>query len=168
MKRVDSFRFLSLPSKRIVKAWIAREPVATEIPWTPLTKRLGQATVALVTTAAVALKADRPFDQEGERRNPWWGDPTCRVLPRDATERDVALYHLHIDTSYAERDLNCVLPLERLLELETAREIGRSAPSHYSFMGYLLDPRELVEVHLPPVIRRMKAEGVDVALLVPV
>jgi hypothetical protein len=61
-----------------------------------------------------------------------------------------------------------VLPLQRLLELEAAGEIGRSAPSHYSFMGYLLDPRELVEVHLPPVIRKMKAEEVDVALLMPV
>ena len=168
MKRVDSYKFLSLPSRRIVKAWIAREPAATDIPWTPLRKPLAEATVALVTTAAVALKTDRPFDQDGERRNPWWGDPTCRVLPRDATERDVAVYHLHIDTSYADRDLNCVLPLQRLLELEAAGEIGRSAPSHYSFMGYLLDTRELIEVHLPAVIRRMKAEGVDVALLVPV
>ena len=102
MKRVDSFRFLSLPSKRIVKAWIAREP-ARDIPWTPLGKPLAEAVVALVSTAGAALRTDPPFDQEGERRNPWWGDPTCRVLPRDATERDVALYHLHIDTSYAER-----------------------------------------------------------------
>jgi D-proline reductase (dithiol) PrdB len=161
-------RFLSFPSRKIVEAWIAREPPATEIPWTPIRKPLTEATVALVTTAAVALKTDRPFDQEGERRNPWWGDPTCRVLPRDATERDVALYHLHIDTSYAERDLNCVLPLQRLVDLETSGEIGRSAPSHYSFMGYLLDTRELIEAHLPAVIRQMQAESVDVALLVPV
>ena len=159
--------FLSFPSRKIVEAWIAREP-AREIPWTPLRKPLARAAVAIVTTAAAALKTDPPFDQDGERRNPWWGDPSCRVLPRDATERDVALYHLHIDTSYAERDLNCVLPLQRLLELEAAAEIGRSAPSHYSFMGYLLDTRELIEVHLPPVIRQMQAEGVDVALLVPV
>ena len=124
--------------------------------------------MAIVTTAGAALRTDPPFDQAGERRNPWWGDPTCRVLPRDATGRDVALYHLHIDTSYGERDLNCVLPLQRLLDLEGAGEIGRSAPSHYSFMGYLLDTRELIEVHLPPVIRQMQAEGVDVALLVPV
>jgi D-proline reductase (dithiol) PrdB len=168
MKRVDSYKFLSLASRQIVKAWIAREPAAAEIPRTPLGKPLAEAVVALVTTAGAALRTDRPFDQEGERRNPWWGDPTCRVLPRDATERDVALYHLHIDTSFGERDLNCVLPLQRLLELEGAGAIRRSAPSHYSFMGYLLDTRELVEVHLPAVIRQMKTEEVDVALLVPV
>jgi D-proline reductase (dithiol) PrdB len=121
-----------------------------------------------VSSAGVALRTDPPFDQEGERRNPWWGDPTCRVLPRDATERDVRLYHLHIDTSHGEKDLNCVLPLGRLLELEAEGSIGRSAPSHYSFMGYLLDARELVERHLPPLIRQMKDERVDAVLLVPV
>jgi hypothetical protein len=99
MKQVDSYKFLSLPSRRIVKEWIAREP-ARDIPWTPLAKPLAEAVVALVTTAAAALRTDRPFDQDGERRNP--------------------------DTSYAEGDLNCVLPLRRLLELEAASEIGRS------------------------------------------
>jgi len=45
------------------------------IPWTPLRRALEQCTIALLSTAGVALRGDKPFDQERERKNPWWGDP---------------------------------------------------------------------------------------------
>lgn len=166
-KQVDPYRFVDRLSRRVVDAWIKREP-PREIPWTPLAKPLGDCRVALISTAGVALKEDRPFDQEGERQNPWWGDPSFRVIPHTATEEDVCIYHLHIDSGYAQQDLNCILPLQRLLALETAGEIGRSAPSHYSFMGYILQPQVLLEESTPAIIDRLQTENVDVVLLVPV
>ncbi len=165
--QVDSYRFLDTLSKRMVKSWIAMEQ-PKPIPWTPLPRPVSECTVALISTAGIALKTDRPFDQEGERRNPWWGDPTYRVIPRTAIEQDVNIYHQHINTSHAAHDLNCVFPLRRLLELESSGEIGRSAPSHYSFMGYLLQPQELLEQSIPAIIDNLKQEQVDVAILVPV
>lgn len=164
--RVDSYRFLSYVTRKLVKAWIAREP-SREIPWTPAAKPLVGATVAMLSTAGISLAEDRPFDQEEERRNPWWGDPTFRVLPRETTQKDVRFYHLHMDNRYAEQDLDCTLPLTRLRELESAGQIGRSAPSHYSFMGYILEPEVLLEQSVPAMINRMRAEQVDVVLLVP-
>ncbi len=163
---VDSYRFLNFGTRKLVQAWIEREP-HREIPWSPPGKPLAESTVALVSTAALALAEDRPFDQEGERRNPWWGDPSFRVIPRAATERDVRAYHLHLDNRYVEQDLNCALPLARLLELERAEEIGRSAPSHYSFMGYILQPDVLLEESTPAMIERMRGEHVDIVLLAP-
>jgi len=153
-------------TRRLVKAWVEREPERESV-WTPLEKPLSESTVALVSTAAVALADDLPFDQEGERRDPWWGDPSFRVIPRDATAKDLAFYHLHVDNRYAEQDPNCAFPLTRLAELEQAGEIGRSAPSHYSYMGYILDPEVLLEQSTPEMIRRMQSEQVDVVLLVP-
>jgi D-proline reductase (dithiol) PrdB len=129
---------------------------------------LRQATIALVGTAGIALAGDQPFDQEGERKNPWWGDPSYRVIPSTATARDVRLHHMHIDRSFGERDLDCVLPIARLRELEAAGEIGRAAPSHYSIMGYQLDTDELLGRTVPQMIARMRAEEVDAVLLVPV
>jgi hypothetical protein len=163
---VDSYRFLNFGTRKLVQAWIEREP-HREIPWSPAGKPLVESTVALVSTAALALAKDRPFDQEGERRNPWWGDPSFRVIPRAATERDVRAYHLHLDNRYVEQDLNCALPLARLLELERAGKIGRSAPSHYSFMGYILQPDVLLEESTPAMIERMHGEQVDIVLLTP-
>ncbi|MFQ5521096.1 MAG: glycine/sarcosine/betaine reductase selenoprotein B family protein [Candidatus Methylomirabilia bacterium] len=166
-KVVDSYRYLNPVSRGIVEAWIARErPPAT--PWTPLLKPLAECRVALVSTAGIALRDDRPFDQEGERKNPWWGDPTFRLIPRTATERDVRISHLHIETAYGQHDLNCIFPLQRLLDLEAAGEVGRSAPSHYSFMGYILQPRVLLEESVPAMIRQLHAEGVEAVVLVPV
>jgi hypothetical protein len=165
--REATLKGIGFANRQIVTAWTAREP-EREIPWTPLGKPLAEARVALVSTAALALNDDTPFDQEGERRNPWWGDPTFRVLPSDTRTGDAKSYHMHIDTSVPQEDLDSVMPLARLAELEAEGFIGASAPSHYSFMGYILKEKELLERSAPAVIERMKAEGVDAVLLVPV
>jgi hypothetical protein len=165
--RDTTLRAIGIANRQIVTAWTAREP-EREIPWAPLEKPLAEARVALLSSAAVALRDDAPFDQEGERQNPWWGDPSFRVLPRNTGTGDVISYHMHIDTSVPESDLNSVMPFARLAELESEGFVGSSAPSHYSFMGYILKPKELLERSVPAMIRQMKTEDVDVVLLVPV
>ena len=164
---VDSFRYLSPASKAIMKTMIALAP-RDPVPWTPLPRPLSEATVALVSTAGLSMLADPPFDAEGERQNPWWGDPSYRVIPRTATEADIVASHLHIETGYLRHDLDVVLPLRRLAEAEAEGRIGRVAPAHYSFMGYLLDPTEFLERSVPAMIKRMRAEEVDAAVFVPV
>jgi D-proline reductase (dithiol) PrdB len=164
--QVDSYRFIHGITKRMIRTWIGMEK-PRPIPWTPLKKPLSECTVALLSSAGIALKTDRPFDQEGERRNPWWGDPSYRILPNTAQAEDVRLYHLHINPAYAEQDLNCLFPLERLKELEALKEIGRSAPRHYSMMGYILQPQMLLEETVPAIIRNLEEDQADVVILVP-
>jgi D-proline reductase (dithiol) PrdB len=149
-----------------MKAWAAREDPGV-IPFTPLAKPLRECTVALVSTAGVARRDDRPFDQDGERRNPWWGDPSFREIPLGTTEKEIRIYHLHIDPRIGESDLDVVLPMRRLAELAVEGVIGRPAPTHYSIMGYILDPRELVGTTAPAIAARMRAERVDAVVLVP-
>jgi len=165
-KQVDSFCYIDGITKRIIKSWIDLEP-EREIPWTPLDKPLSECTIALISSGGIALKTDTPFDQEGERQNPWWGDPTYRVIPKTATAEDIKLYHLHVDPAFAEQDINCLLPLQRLAELEAAGEIGRVADSHYSFMGYNLQPEQLLEESTPAIIRGLQDEALDVVVLIP-
>lgn len=164
--QVDSYRFLDGPAKKMVKSWIKLEQ-PRQIPWTPLTKPLSECTIALITSTGLALKSDLPFDQEGERQNPWWGDPSYRVLPRHTSEKEVNLYHLHIHPRIAEQDLNTFFPLHRLLELENSREIGCSANHHYSYMGYIMQPKVLLEKSVPAMIRQMKQDDVNIVVLVP-
>jgi hypothetical protein len=107
---IDSYRYLDFASRQIIKSWVDREMRKTRpIPWTPMSKPLSRCTVALVTTAGVARRDDTPFDEEGERQNPWWGDPSYRVIPLGTTERDVRLHHLHIDRRFGQEDLDVVL-----------------------------------------------------------
>jgi D-proline reductase (dithiol) PrdB len=165
-KQVDSFRFLDGITKKLVKTWIGLE-TQREIPWTPLSKPLEECTVALVSSAGLALKNDRPFNQEGERQNPWWGDPSFRILPRTTKAEDVKLYHLHISPHLVEQDLNTLFPLQRLLELEHYGEIGQAASNHYSYMGYILQPQVLLSESVPSMIRQLKQDKVDIVLMVP-
>jgi len=165
--KVDSYKYLDMATSRIVKAWVAREP-KHDIPWTPLSKPLSECRVALVSTAAIATKDQEPFDEERERREPWWGDPSFRVLPKDVTESDVGLHHLHIDRRPAERDLDVVLPLRRLGELVDEGKVGEVAPRHVSMMGYILKPARLLEVSAPAIAEVFLEDGVDAVVLVPV
>jgi D-proline reductase (dithiol) PrdB len=165
-KQVDSTRFLDRQAEALVQSWIKLEK-PREIPWAPLSRPLEESTVALISSAGLALKTDRPFDQEGERLNPWWGDPSFRILPRTATAQDVKLYHLHIHPRVVAQDLNTVLSVQRLQALEESGEIGCSAANHYSFMGYTLQPQALLEESTPAMIRQMKRDGVNVVVLVP-
>ena len=115
---VNSYQFCGRATARIARSWIEREEDPDRpVPWTPLKKPLNECTVAFISSAGIAMLDDAPFDQEGERQNPWWGDPSYRVIPRTATENEVGVYHLHINPAFAKRDLNSVLPLQRLDEL---------------------------------------------------
>jgi len=163
---IDSYRFLDFASRQVMKAWAARQQPGV-IPFSPLTKPLRECTVALVSTAGIARNDDQPFDQEGERRDPWWGDPSFRVIPLGTTERDVRLYHMHIDPRFGEADLDVVLPMRRLVELAREGIVGRAAPRHYSMMGYILEPTVLVEETAPAIAERMRLDAVDLAGLVP-
>lgn len=163
---IDSYRFLDFATRQVMKAWAARlEPGV--IPFTRLTKPLRECTVALISTAGIARKDDRPFDQDGERRNPWWGDPSFRTIPLGTTEKDVRLYHLHIDTRFGEADLEVVLPMRRLAELAREGVVGRPARTHYSIMGYILEPTELLERTVPAIAELLRAEHVDAVALAP-
>jgi len=166
-KEIDSYKFLDYVTRKVMQSWVEIAEPVEMIPWTPLEKPLSECKVAIIGSAAIALKTDEPFDQDGERKNPWWGDPSFRVLPHQTTEKDIGIYHLHIDPSFAYQDLNCLFPLQRLTELETAGVIGAVADQHYSFMGYQIDPTELVTKSAPAMADAMRAEGVDIAILVP-
>jgi D-proline reductase (dithiol) PrdB len=164
--RINSTRFNSRAVQKMVRAWV-RLAAPQEIPWTPLDRPLTESAVALVSSAGLALKTDRPFDQYLERDNPWWSDPGCRLLPRDTTGADVRLYHMHMNPGLVEQDLNTLMPLQPLKALAARGVIGATAQNHYAYMGYTLQPAALLAQGAPDMIRQMKAEGVNIVVLVP-
>ena len=164
---VDSYRFLDRVAKRVMQHWSAIRP-ATPSPWTRLAKPVSQCTIALVSSAALALNSDPPFDLQIERLDPWFSDPSHRVLPCNTRTGEVQVCHLHTNPAFAQQDLNCVMPLERLAELVALDEAGDSAPSHYSYIGYTLRPERLLHETVPAIIEQMRKEHVDAVVLVPV
>jgi D-proline reductase (dithiol) PrdB len=134
------------------------------IPWAPARVPLAQATVALVTSAGVHLKRDRPFDMSSPA-----GDASFRVIPGDAAPGELMITHDYYDHRAADRDVNCVFPLERLHELARAGLVGRVAPRHIGTMGHVLgaEERRLVRDTAPAIARLLVADGVDYVLAAP-
>lgn len=163
---VDSFKFLS----RSIAAYYQtlRVERADPIPWTPLRKPLSECRVALVTTAGIFVKgSEEPFDAEREKREPMWGDPTYRRIPRDVPQDHIGASHLHINNRDLLADVNIVLPVNRFGELEEQGVIGSLAPTNYSLMGYQPNTTEWRDQYGPEVAGLLKDESVDAVLLTP-
>src|SRR5437016_8530502 len=89
------------------------------IAWAPLRKPLSECRVALVSTAGVHLKSQPAHDL----LNPH-GDDSSRVIPGDTHIRDIAVNHVHYDTTDANKALDCVCLLDRLREFVVFGTIG--------------------------------------------
>jgi D-proline reductase (dithiol) PrdB len=166
---VDPWRFAGSFLANMLGRSIPDEPGHAPIPWAPFVGPLSGAKVALLSTAGISMKDDTPFDMEFERQHPTRGDSTFRRLRADATAGQIEANHLHIDTSYIERDLNVALPLDRLRELVAEGEVGSLAETHYSIMGFQgSDSSQLENESAPAIAEIMKSEEVDLALLAPV
>jgi D-proline reductase (dithiol) PrdB len=133
-------------------------------PWVAPAKALADSKVALVTSAGLHLRDDKPFS-----RDDLGGEFTYRVIPSDCDPADVVQSHFSIgfDHTGIYRDLNVTFPIDRLRELAERGVVGSLAENYYSFMGALRDPSRLIEETGPEVARRLKDEGVRVALLTP-
>lgn len=151
-------RMADLPAtKREMMEFYEPERFATQ-PWVRGVA-LARRTVTLISTAGLIMRGDRPVTPR---------DPRYRVIPHRAHDNDILMSHVSVnfDRTGFQRDLNVVLPRERLDELAAAGEIGAAADEHYAFMG-------ATEAHLlEPAVRKLAGvlhkKGVDTALLLPV
>ena len=166
-KLVDGFRFLPPGLKAWIRTFIPEEDFKGYIPWTPLSKPLSQTTLSLVTSAGISLKSDPPFDMEKEKRDSLWGDRSFRAIPKQTTEKEIDVNHLHINTSYIKQDINVILPLTRMVEFEAEGIIGCLAPTAYSFYGFQWQSAHFLKEAIEPISKKMKTEGVEAVFLTP-
>ena len=134
-------------------------PEFDSTPWTT-PPRLEDATVAIVTSAAIHTLDDDRFDT---------ADTSYRVVDRE--RRDLVLGHWspNFDRSAFRLDLNVVYPIDRLEEMADGGVIGAVAPRHISFAGN--QPDDVATVRLdsgPRAAEELKGDGVDVVVLTPV
>jgi D-proline reductase (dithiol) PrdB len=121
---------------------------------------LGEARVAIVTTAAL-----HPAGEEPARG----GDPSFRVL---ATGAEPTLGHEspNFDRTGWLFDPNVIFPVDRLRELAATGAIGSVAPRHLAFAGNQ-QLETLATIGLdsgPAAATLLREDGVDVVLLTPV
>ncbi len=121
--------------------------------------KLSERKVAVISTAGLHQRSDRPFGL---------GASDYRLIPKDSPSKDLVMSHIstNYDRTGFQMDVNLVFPLDRLVELSKAGFIGSVAQYHYSFMG-ATEPSAMKET-AQNLAHIMKNEGVNAVLLVPV
>jgi D-proline reductase (dithiol) PrdB len=134
------------------------------VPFASPRKPLSAARVAIVTTGGLHAPGQPPFD--GSVKG---GDVSFRELPGDVDCSTLVCAHKSdaFDQTGFSKDRNIGFPIERLREMAARGEIGTLNGRHLSFMGSITAPGRLLAETAPRGAELLAADGVDVALLVP-
>lgn len=120
---------------------------------------LAQRRVAIVSSAALIRRGDKPFP---------FGSGECRFVAADTPPNDLLLSHVSINFDRAgwQRDINVVFPIDRLRDLAALGEIGGVADTHYTVMGST-DPAAMEDA-VNQIEGQLRQERIDSVLLSPV
>ena len=134
-------------------------PTFQSFPWVsgpPLSQRR----IAVITTAGLHLRNDRPFQLDP--------DDFYRVIPGDVQANDLVMSHLSagFDRTGYQLDWNVVFPLDRLREMVTEGIIGSLADFHYSIAS--VGDATTLEEPVRDISRLLIKDNVNAALLFPV
>ena len=127
------------------------------VPYTPLDRPLKELTIALVSTAGVHRKVDEPYNVEGDER--------FYIFPGDVASGDLMVTHSHYDHADADRDINCVFPLDRLRELATEGVIGGISNKHAGMMGFTKKLTYVYEHTVPALGEEIERSQADAVVL---
>lgn len=120
---------------------------------------LSERRVAIISTAGIHTRGDRPF---------FLGSNDYRIIKGDTQAEEMVMTHVsaNFDRTGFQQDWNIAFPLDRLRELAEEGFIGSVADYHYSFMG-ATEPEKM-----EPVARELAAllknDNVDAVFLVPI
>jgi D-proline reductase (dithiol) PrdB len=121
--------------------------------------RLSERRVAIVSSAALIHRGDKPFD---------FGSGECRAVSGAWDNADILMSHVSInhDRNGYRRDLNVIYPIDRLRELAEEGVIGSVADTHFSVMGST-DPAAMVD-SANSIANALHADRVNAIVLCPV
>ena len=120
---------------------------------------LAKCRIAIVTTAGLHRKGDRPFGS---------GATDYRIIRGETKAAELIMSHqsVNFDRTGFQEDHNIAFPIDRLNALARKEIIGSVAAFHYSFMG-ATQIKEL-EPKAQELAGLLKKDHVDAVLLTPV
>jgi len=127
------------------------------VPFTPLTIDLKDAIIGLVSSAGVHLKSGAAFNVEG--------DTSFRILPHDVKTEELMVTHDHYDHTDADKDINCVFPIDILRELAEEGFIKGTGNKHIGFMGFSMRLKDMYEITAPAIAKEVERSNIDAVLL---
>ena len=132
-------------------------PVTPPPVWAPVKKELKDMTIALATAAGVHHKDQKRFNLAG--------DFTWRKITDKMPSDELMVSHGGYDNADANKDINCMFPIDRLHELAKKGFIKSVAEFHYGFMGGGGDQEAFTNETGPAIAKKLKEENVDAVIL---
>jgi len=136
-----------------------------DVPFSPLQKPLAQSVLGLITTA-VPYDPNKGDQSQGAPYNAAakFYQPYQQSLNRDI---DLRIAHVGVDRQNANmEDSNCWFPLDAAKRAVVAGSVRALAPNFYG-LPTNRSQRHTLEVDAPIILEMLKADGVDVAVLIP-
>jgi D-proline reductase (dithiol) PrdB len=116
----------------------------------------------MLTSGGISRRVSAPFDPNA--RN----DHRLDVIDRDTPSDDFQIHDSYYDHTDADRDLNCIFPIDRLNEMAARGEIAGVAPRLWSgFMGRIYNRSKVRDESGPAFVESLKADGVDLLVAIP-
>ena len=135
--------------------WVVNEDTP---PWTPLKKPIAECRVGLISSGWMLYRDQPRFHRE---------DATYRLIPKNAHQEELSVWHFGYLTHDAAADHNCVLPLGPMRELESEGIVGEFMDPAYSFMGGVYSSRKIRDELAPRIADELKRAHADAFFLVP-
>jgi len=136
--------------------------VNTEAPFTPLTKPLHQCRVSMLVAGGISHCSEPGFNPNAR------DDLRLDVIDPAWKPEEFEINDSYYDHRDADRDINVIFPIDRLRELAAEGVIGDLAPRLWSgFMGRIYKRSLVTEEAAPAFADQLKADGVDLLVLVP-
>ena len=136
--------------------WFAAD---TPPPWQPLTQRLSEVRLGLISTAGAYVLGQRAYHYRD--------DASIRAIDSDTPAENLRFSHITENYLVAARqDPACLLPLSGLRTLVRRGVLGALSKKVFSCMGGIYSQRRVQTETAPALIAALRAEAVDVALLV--
>ena len=152
-RTLDQYAALGYPAYR----WVYNEDTP---PWAPVSKALADSKVGLVASGGIYPHGQIAFHHRD--------DISLRMIRAAVPKEDLRATHFAYDLTDARRDPNVVFPRDTLNTLADGGVIGVVSDMAYTFMGGIYSSRKVRDIMAPEITRRMQADEVDLAILVPV
>jgi D-proline reductase (dithiol) PrdB len=131
-------------------------------PFAPLQRALPMLNLALISSAGAYIDGTEAFDLEARD-----GDLNFREIPIEVEAEDLLYAAKGYDTTAVKEDRNAQIPVERLLDYQENRVIGRLNHVWWSLSPWIPNAALVATDLAPRLAERLAGYEVQAALLIP-
>ena len=164
INKIEKLSHLSFDIKIFLKLypWKNCKPSKSQSPH----KKLNESKVSIISSAGLSIQnKQEPFNSKIKG-----GDCSFRIIPSNINMAELRESHRSktFDHSGIRSNPSTAMPIPQLEDLVNEGFIGSINNRHFSFMGSIINTRELIHDSIPKIISMLTEDKVDIVLFIPI